>query len=88
MYRDNFKYEFEENELYKLLDEQTEHQAKSRRYFLKFSSIQIVNIDCQSGILTDMQPISIPMSKMINLFFFSADQLQQVLSQTLCLRKD
>ena len=35
-----------------------------------------------------MQPISIPMSKMINLFFLSADQLQQVLSQTLCLRKD
>ena len=26
LYRDNFKYEFEENELYKLLDEQADSQ--------------------------------------------------------------
>ena len=55
---------------------------------MKLTSMQIVNIDCQSGLITDTQPISIPLSKMINLFFLSKDQLQQVLGQSLSLRKE
>lgn len=55
---------------------------------MKFTSIQIVNIDCQSGLLTDLEPITIPMSKMINLFFLSKDQLQHVISQSLSLCKE
>ena len=47
---------------------------------MKFTSLQIVNIDCQSGLITDTEPISVPMSKMSNLFFLSQDQIQNVLS--------
>ena len=78
LYRDNFQYEFMENELYRLLGEQvsTDKSFKpSRRYFMKFTSMQIINIDCQSGVISDMKPLSIPMSKMVNLFFLSKDQL-------------
>lgn len=47
----------------------------SRRYFLKFSGLQIVNVDCESGIINDIEPISLPMGLMVNLFFLSCDQL-------------
>ena len=83
MYRDHFKYNFGDRELYQLLGEgqgssqitNIPETVQQRKYFLKFTSIQIDNVDCQSGLLTDVQPISIPLSKMVNLFFLSKDQL-------------
>lgn len=75
LYKDHLIYEFQENELHGLLGETVPQSSNSRRYFLKFTSLQIINVDCQSGIITDIEPISIPMSKMINLFFLSSDQL-------------
>lgn len=62
--------------------------SAKKRYFLKFSTIQIVNVDCQSGLISDAHPINIPMSKMVNIFFLSKDQLQNVIAQSLCLRKE
>lgn len=91
MYRDHFKYNFGELELYELLGESlmqsNEVINSNRRYYLKLTSMQIVNVDCQSGLITDTEPLSIPLSKMINLFFLSKDQLQKVLSSSLCLKK-
>ena len=87
LYKDHLKYEFKSNELHKLLGESIESSRPDRRYFLKFSGLQVVNVDCQSGIVSDTQPISLPMSKMINLFFLSCDQLQQVISESLRLNR-
>jgi len=54
---------------------------------LKFTSLQLVNVDCKSGIICDTEPIALPMCKMISLFFLSKDQLQQVVARSVCLRK-
>lgn len=55
---------------------------------MKFTSLQLVNIDCQSGLVTDTEPLFVPMSKALNLFYLSQDQLQHVLGQSLVLTKD
>ena len=81
-------YEFPATELHELLGENVEaSKGPDRRYFLKFTGLQIVNVDCQSGIVRDIEPISLPIYKMINLFFLSSDQLQQVLGKSLQLIK-
>ena len=49
--------------------------------------MQITNIDCQSGLICNGAPLTLPISKMANLFFLSQDQLQQVLGQSLCLKR-
>lgn len=49
LYKNHLKYEFKANELYSLLGEAHEPSNRSnakRRYFLKFSSLQIINVDC------------------------------------------
>ena len=83
-YKDHLKYEFFKNELYELLKEKESacprQENQNKRYFLKFSTLQVTNVDCQSGLITDERPINLPMSKMVNLFFLSKEQLQRVLA--------
>ena len=90
LYNNHLKYEFKENELYSLLGEDVDanRDAPKRRYFLKFVSLQIINVDCQSGLVCDTEPISLAISKMIQLFFLSSDQLQHLLSESLRVRKE
>ena len=45
LYKDHLKYEFKSNELHKLLGESIESSRPDRRYFLKFSGLQVVNVD-------------------------------------------
>ena len=55
LYKDHLCYEFPATELQELLGEDgMAVKDSSRRYFLKFTGLQIVNVDCKSGIVNDL----------------------------------
>ena len=82
MYKDSWKYDFAPGELQDLLDgEEREINGVSHMkvdnpdYVLKFNSFQIENVDCQSGLIKNEEPLFIPFSKIPRLFFLSKRQL-------------